>query len=171
MDCTGIIVPMVNTPQQAEQLVQYAKFPPLGTRSYGGRRVIDLGGNSYWETANKECLLFVQIETAEGMDNVEAIVERPGVDGILIGPADLRLSLGMSPSAPFTEPKVADRLTEAARAAQAAGKLACCAGAGSPELAVMLADMGYTLLINCADVTLLQNASPALSQDLRNALG
>ena len=119
MSCTGIIVPMVNTPQQAEQLVQQAKFPPLGTRSYGGRRVIDLNGGSYWETANEDSLLFVQIETAQSLDNVEAIVETPGVDGILVGTDDLRLSLGIPLRTPLSESKIADCLTQVAQATRA----------------------------------------------------
>ena len=171
MGCTGIIVPMVNTPQQAEQLVQHAKFPPLGTRSYGGRRVIDLSGNSYWETANEKCLLFVQIETEQAADNVEAIAQTPGVDGIFLGPVDLRLSLGLSRDTPLTEPVLAQYLTRTVKAARAAGKIASCWGSTDPQTTAMLADLGYSLIAVTSDMALLRGASAVLAEDLRSALG
>lgn len=166
MSCTGIVAPMVNSVQEAEQVVQYAKFPPLGTRSYGGRRVVDVGGLDYWETANEESLLFVQIETAQSLDNVEAIAETPGIDGVAVGPIDLTISLGMPRGALLIEPKIAQRI---AQAAQTAGKLACYIGF-RPAQAPLLAAMGYSLLCGGGDIILIRNASPALAADIREAL-
>ncbi len=168
--CAGIIVPMVNTPEQARQVVDNAKFPPLGHRSYAGRRVIDMEGYDYWTSANENSQLIVQIETAQATDNIEAIVGTPGVDGILFGPADFRLSLGLTLDTPLTHPNVANRLARAAEVTRAAGKIAGISGSFTGESAKMLADMGYNLIACTADARLIGDSSPATAAAIREAL-
>ena len=73
MKPAGILVPMVDTVAQARNIVEAVYFPPLGKRSFGGRRVTDVGGRNYYQTANEDTLLVVQIETPEGAANAEAI--------------------------------------------------------------------------------------------------
>ena len=170
MDCTGIIVPMVNTAEQARQVVDRSKFPPRGSRSLANHRIFDIPGQEP-KTGTEDGLLIVQIETEEAADNVEAIAQTPGVDGIFLGPVDLRMSLGLSRDTPLTEPTLAERLTEIAEAARAAGIIASCWGSTDPHVTAMLADLGYSLIAVVTDTALLAAASAALSQDLRNALG
>jgi 4-hydroxy-2-oxoheptanedioate aldolase len=91
----GIVVPMVNTREQAEAAAFAARFPPRGGRSRGGfgtglHRVADYGP---W--IDEELFLAVQIETAEAAENANEILSADGVDGCWIGPADLALSLGV----------------------------------------------------------------------------
>ena len=169
-NCAGIIVPMVNTADDARRAVEQAKFPPLGQRSYGGRRAVDLGGPTYWASANEECSLIVQIETAQAVDNVAAILETPGVDAVFLGPADLRLSLGLPLDAPATHPEIHDRLARVAHAARAANKVAGSAGGTTPDSLRLLADLGYTLIAACSDVMVIRQTSPTLSAALRAAL-
>ena len=76
----GIMVPMVNTVGEAQAIVKAARFPPLGERSYGGRRVIDLGTREYFKTADQDTILIVQLETKEALDNAAAIAATEGVD-------------------------------------------------------------------------------------------
>jgi 2-keto-3-deoxy-L-rhamnonate aldolase RhmA/NAD(P)-dependent dehydrogenase (short-subunit alcohol dehydrogenase family) len=92
----AVIVPMVNTVDQAKAAVHAAKFPPHGNRSGGGiRPVID--HKTYVGNANDDVLVAVMIETAEGVGNAAAIAAVEGVDMLFIGPFDLSLSLGTFP--------------------------------------------------------------------------
>jgi len=170
MDCTGIIVPMVNTADQARQVVDHSKFPPQGGRSLAGHRIFEVPGEGK-RTITDDGLIIVQVETEQAVNNVEAIVQTPGVDGIFLGPGDLCMSLGLSHDTPLTEPILAERLTRTAEAARAAGKIASCWGSTDPQVTAMLADIGYSLIAVTSDTSLVAVASAALAQDLRTALG
>ena len=153
--CTsGIMVPMINTSEQAGAIVNAAKFPPLGLRSYGGRRPIDIFGRSYSQNANKDILLIAQIETDEGLRNVDEIASVPGIDALFFGPDDMAMQLAL----PMDQPRKVDFFKSAmekmANAAQKAGKIAGTVTA-SPEMLDMAAKMGYKLCIGTGDVALL----------------
>lgn len=92
----GIIVPLVNTPDDARRAVAAAKYPPQGDRSWGPRRAARVHGGAerYGQTANETIMVLPQIETREAVSNLDEILEVPGVSGIMIGPADLANSLG-----------------------------------------------------------------------------
>jgi len=94
----GIIVPMVNSREEAEKAVKSIKYSPEGTRGVGLYRAQDFGSSfeEYRNTANQESLVIVQIEHKDGVDNIEEIIEASGVDGVFIGPYDLSCSLGVS---------------------------------------------------------------------------
>ena len=90
----GIIVPWVNSREEALRAVQAVKYPPEGLRGWGPRRAA-LGDPDYAKTANDEILLCVQIETQQAVDHIDEILSVPGVDAVMIGPNDLSLSLGV----------------------------------------------------------------------------
>ena len=96
LGATGVIVPMVNTRDDAIAAVAAAKYPPDGIRSWGPRRVASFHGDaaSYARTANDNVLIIAQVETKESVDNLDAILAVPGLTGVMIGPADLAISLG-----------------------------------------------------------------------------
>ena len=90
----GIVVPQVNSAEEAEAAVKAARYPPKGSRSLAilaGR----LHGASYWQEANDEVLLAVQIESVEAVEHAEEIMAVDGVDGCWIGPGDLAASMGV----------------------------------------------------------------------------
>ncbi|MEO8396406.1 MAG: aldolase/citrate lyase family protein [Chloroflexota bacterium] len=97
----GIVVPMINTAQEAADVVRFARYPPLGDRGAGGLLPhYSFGTTShleYVQNANHEILVAVQIETQAAVENIDAIVATPGIDLIFIGPFDLHISLGLSP--------------------------------------------------------------------------
>ncbi|MBC7724238.1 MAG: hypothetical protein H7146_05750 [Burkholderiaceae bacterium] len=94
----GIIVPMVNTADDARRAVDACQYHPEGRRSWGPIRArYGLGADP--EVVNREVLCLVMIETAEALANVDEIVSTPGVDGVYLGPADLGISLGFAPLA------------------------------------------------------------------------
>jgi 4-hydroxy-2-oxoheptanedioate aldolase len=89
---------MVNTPEQAEQLVQSCKYPPRGSRSNGPVRASLYAGTDYWRHANDTLLCIPMIETAEAVKNIDAILSVPGVDACYVGPNDWCASCGLPPS-------------------------------------------------------------------------
>jgi len=93
----GIICPMVNTKEDAQKLVSYSYYPPLGTRSFGPTRA-KYFLNDYAKDANSSLLIIAMIETAEALKNLDEILSVEGIDGIYIGPADLSLNLGKEPA-------------------------------------------------------------------------
>ena len=93
----GIVVPLVNTPEQAESAVQAAKYMPRGQRSWGPIRGALYGGSDYFQHADQETSIIVMLETAEAAANAKAILATPGVDGCLVGPNDLAISYGFPP--------------------------------------------------------------------------
>ncbi len=92
----GIIIPWVNTQEEAEQAVASAKFPPMGSRSWGPRRAIEFYDDlaEYERNANDDVLVLPQIEHVDAVKNLDSILSVDGVDGIMIGPADLAYSMG-----------------------------------------------------------------------------
>ncbi len=121
----GIIVPMVNTAEDAEAAVRYAKFPPQGVRGAGGLAPhLGFGVNrpAYLADANREILIGVQIETLEGLANVRQIAAVDGVDLIFVGPFDLHMALELPSKVWSTEPKFLRAVQEITAAAKDAGK-------------------------------------------------
>ena len=94
----GIVVPMVNTREEAQAAAFAMRYPPQGGRSSGGNPAYY--GNQYDAWANDEVFLAVQIETVQGIENAEAILSVDGVDGCWVGPADLAKSMGVDRSTP-----------------------------------------------------------------------
>jgi 4-hydroxy-2-oxoheptanedioate aldolase len=93
----GVICPMINTREDAERLVAYTHYAPRGTRSFGPMRAALYGGPDYAQKADETIVAFAMIETAQALDNLDAILSVDGLDAIYIGPSDLSLALGCRP--------------------------------------------------------------------------
>ena len=105
----GVIFPMVNTAEQARQCVSICTYPPKGTRGFGPLRGIDYGLKSldeYLETVDASMLKLMQCEHVESVNNLDEILEVPGVDGIICGPMDLSASVGKMGK--YFDPEVLD---------------------------------------------------------------
>jgi 4-hydroxy-2-oxoheptanedioate aldolase len=92
----GIVVPMVNTVEQARCAIRAAKYPPEGNRSLGGgMQMLNFAATAeeYYRRANDEIVVVLQTESPQGIGNAEAIYSLPGVDAIFVGPVDLRANL------------------------------------------------------------------------------
>lgn len=166
---TAVIVPCVDTVAQAQALVQAAKFPPLGGRSYGSRRSIDLYGRLYSDTANTDTLLVVQLESPLAIANAEAIAAIPGIDALFLGPDDLMLRRGFPMNTPRTPAALGDDLRAVAAACRRHGKRAVAIGI-TPEMTAFSASLGFDLIVGGADVGFLANASAQAAAELRKAL-
>lgn len=102
----GIVVPMVNTVEEAKIAIAAAKYPPVGNRSLGGgMHAMNFGTNSgeYFRKANDEILVVLQTESPTGLKNAEEIYALPGVDAIFVGPVDLRANMRAKDGAEATD--------------------------------------------------------------------
>lgn len=120
----GIVVPNVNSVEEAKQAVAATKYHPEGKRGAGYGHpmewMINTPFSEYYEVANRETMVFPQCESAEGVKNIEEILKVPGVDGIMMGPNDLAQSLGYTGRT--DHPEVQESLARAKKAVFDAGK-------------------------------------------------
>jgi 4-hydroxy-2-oxoheptanedioate aldolase len=126
LDCGAdiVVVPMINTPQQAAEIVRHGRFAPLGRRGFNSRtRGFDYGLDDSLQSMkqiDERVWLLAQIETREAVGNCRAILETPGLSGILVGPADLSVDMGRVGQ--FEDPELIDAVTACIGAARAMGK-------------------------------------------------
>jgi len=157
----GIICPMVSNRKEAENFVQACMYPPRGYRSYGPIRGLVYGGPDYADEANNEILKFAMIETKESLDNLDEIMQTPGLDGIYIGPADLSLAIGEKPS--FDKPegdpvyKVIMKILEHAKK----NKIIAGIQNGQPEYADKMIKKGFQLVTIGTDQRFMTAAAKA----------
>jgi 2-keto-3-deoxy-L-rhamnonate aldolase RhmA len=118
----GIVVPMVNTREEAAKVVQWCKYPPEGQRSSAGMRG-EWGKfenyREYMDAVNREVLVIPMIETLESLKNIEEILSVPGIDVLLVGPSDLSINLGITLD--YLNPKYGEALDKIAAACKKAG--------------------------------------------------
>lgn len=141
----GVIIPKVNTASEAERAVRYAKYQPIGDRGVGAARAHKYGiaFNEYIDSANDETLIVVQIEHIEGVDQIDEIVQVPGIDVIFIGPYDLSGSMGLVGQ--VNHPKVLEAITKVEVSAKAKG-LALGYFGMTPESVKPAIEKGYRLI-------------------------
>jgi 4-hydroxy-2-oxoheptanedioate aldolase len=156
----GVIVPLINTADDAASAISAATYPPNGIRSYGPMRA-QLRIGPLPATTNADTVVLAMIETAQGLANVEEICAVPGLDGIYVGPSDLRIAVGGAHSA---DPAV-DDVFEAAltRSRIAAANAGIAAGIHTPDgtTAARRLSEGFTFATVASDVVHLKLASAA----------
>jgi 4-hydroxy-2-oxoheptanedioate aldolase len=166
---SGVIVPCVDSVAEAKLAVAAAKFPPLGRRSYGGRRIIDLQGRTYSDTANQDQLLIVQIESPAAIEAAQEIAALDGVDALMIGPDDLMLRRGNAMTVPRSRETLGRDVKAIGDAAAAHGKIAM--GVAMDEDLIQLhLQHGYRLIVSGGDVGFLANGSKTASALARGVL-
>jgi 4-hydroxy-2-oxoheptanedioate aldolase len=163
---TAVIVPLIDNAQDAADAVAAVRYPPLGRRSYGPMRAqLRIGPNP--ADTHEQTAVLAMIETADGLANGEEICATPGLDGVYVGPSDLRLAIGGATS---TDPSVQDdfeqALTRIRKAAVAAGIAAGIHNADGASAARRLAE-GFTFASVAADVVHLQQIATSHLQAAR----
>ena len=162
----GVICPMVNTREDAQKLVAYTHYAPRGTRSFGPVRASLYGGPDYAQQANDTIVAFAMIETAQALDNLDAILSVEGLDAIYIGPSDLSLALGCRPVFDDPDPKAVQAIDHILERAQAHGVVAGIHN-GVPEVALARAAKGFRFVTVSADARLLAAGSQQILQAMR----
>jgi 4-hydroxy-2-oxoheptanedioate aldolase len=168
MGAAAVIVPCVDTPEQALALVAAAKFPPVGNRSYGGRRPIDRHGRGYAATANEETLLVVQIESPLAVQNADHIAAVPGVDALFLGPDDIMLRRGYTMDTPRCDATLGTDMRAVIAACTRHGKRAVTVGIGEEMMSLCLRT-GFHLIVGGSDVAFLAQGSRQAAAEARAA--
>jgi len=156
-----LLVPMVDTPEQAADLVRACCYPPRGIRGMAGARASRWGRfTKYASECDTQVCLLVQVETRTAIQNLDAIAATDGVDGVFIGPADLSASMGHigNPTHPEVQAVIEDAIARIVRAGKAAGIL-------TPDeaLARRYLQLGATFVAVGLDTQLLARGSAALA--------
>jgi 4-hydroxy-2-oxoheptanedioate aldolase len=167
----GVICPMVNTKAEAEAFVSYCRYPPAGKRSNGPIRAAIYGeSSSYQATANDEILCIPMIETQEAVDNLEAILDVPGINAVYIGPSDLGFSMGLPPILDREEPKIMAIYDKVLAETKKRGIIAGLHN-GSPGYAAKMIGRGFRLVTISNDSGLMLNAARSAVQTVRKESG
>ncbi len=159
----GVLMPWVNTKEEAENAVRVCKYPPEGIRGCGPRRAATFDPE-YFSTVNDELLIAVQIETQQAVDNVGEILSVDGIDACYIGPYDLALSmLGTQPD--WNNPRYLAAFDKVLEAAEKSGKPA--GMFTSPDNIEWAIKKGFKFnTVGAADNFLIQGAKEALRKAL-----
>ncbi len=159
----GVIVPMVNTREEAQAAVAACRYAPVGIRSYGPLRANYYAGFDYFARANREVLCIVMVETQVAVANVEDIVSVPGVDAVYMGPADLSVTLGLAPAPDQSDKSFTDALELVVDACRRHDVVP--GSAGNAQTAVKRLQQGFRLVEVASDAGLLGlGAGNALAQ-------
>jgi len=166
IDPAGIMLPLVNTAEEAANAVRWSKYPPQGTRSVGVGRVHRYGYalQKTIETANDNVAVVIQVEHIRAVENIESIVAVEGVDAVLIGPYDLSASMGIPGQ--VSDPRVTEAIEKVRMACQKK-KMPIGIFTASIPFARECAAKGFTLIAVSTDTLMMVEASRNLLKDLK----
>lgn len=169
---TALMIPLVNSAEEAAAVARAVKFPPLGQRGHDGSGLDNnfyLNGTAgYAAAANEETFLIVQIETPEAVAAVDAIAAVPGVDGLFIGPGDLSLRIGCPMD--WADPRMVAAEDAVAAAAARHGK-AWGRPSGSTEDIAHLNKKGARLIAHGSDFGAVMRMMPVFAKTMKDGLG
>lgn len=162
-----LLVPMIETAEQAARVVAATRYPPKGIRGLGTGLARAARWNQiegYLHKADEELCVLVQVESVTAMANLDAIAAVEGVDGVFFGPSDLSASMGFigQAGAPEVQQAIAQGMAAVRRAGKAAGILAV-----EPAMARQYLDMGALFVAVGVDTTLLARTARELAQSFK----
>jgi 4-hydroxy-2-oxoheptanedioate aldolase len=167
----SLLVPMINSVEAADQMVRASRYPPQGFRGIGSAIARASRWNridGYLQKASEGICLLLQVETEEGLENLEAIARVDGVDGIFLGPSDLSASLGYigNPTHPVVLAAIKKAISQIIGSGKAAGILMA-----DELLARDYIEMGATFVAVGTDVTILARGAEQLAAKFRGKTG
>lgn len=168
LGAAGVMVPYVNTAEEARLAVAAMRYPPAGTRGaakFHRAAGFSLDFDSYFENANQNLLTIVQIETVEAVKNVEEIAAVDGVDVLFVGPLDLSVSLGIPGQT--GHPAFREAIKKVIDASRNAGKVSGTLLVGADQIPQAIED-GYTFLAASSDGAMVASGMKSLRQSFRN---
>jgi 2-keto-3-deoxy-L-rhamnonate aldolase RhmA len=152
----GMLVQMVNTAKDVENLIRLLKYPPIGKRTYGVNRAQMYGFDfdKYIESWNKTSTFMIQVESIEAVENIESMLSFDEIDGVMVGPYDISGSLGVPGQT--SHPLVIEASKKVIAACEKFGKSCGTQVSDSTEESIQhLFDMGYTFAIMGSDLFVL----------------
>lgn len=164
----GVIVPLVNSAEEAAAAVRACRYPPAGARSYGpARSGLRIGPDP--RVADESVACIVMIETRGALEEIERICHVPGLDGVYVGPSDLALALGAPrPGEVSGTPEFAQAFKRITAAAESAG-IGCGVHCHNGDDAARHLDDGFTFATVCSDLSVLEEAARAALRKVRPA--
>jgi len=164
----GIIVPMVNSIEEARAAVAACRYAPIGARSYGPTRAALYSGADYFDHANAQVACIPMIETKRALDDLDAILDVPGIDAVYVGPADMSITLGLPPGmdngGAFEEARL--------RIAAACAKRGIAPGIhANASLAAKHAAAGYQMITITSDIAAIATSAAADLASVRSGAG
>ena len=163
----GLISPLVNTAEDARAFARACRLPPVGDRSWGSGRAL-VYGDDYMDTINDQLFVAVQIETVRAVENAEAIMAVPGVDGCMIGPADLACSMGFHPREASQREEHVRMLEHVVQACRNTGKIPGI-DTGMSESAARRVEQGFLYIPMGSDVRFLRAGAAAEVKQAKEA--
>ncbi len=164
----GIIIAMVDTVDQAQAVAKACRYPPVAERSFGWGRALTYG-HDYADWINDQLFVAVQIESAMAVENAEAIMAVPGIDGCMVGPQDLALSLGFHPREIPKRDEHTRAMEHVVQACHNTGKIPGI-DIGAPDSAVKRVGQGFRFIPMGSDVRFLNSAATAGLHQVRQAI-
>ncbi len=165
----SLYFPMVNTVDQAVEVARACRYPPFGERGFArmhrGSRYNTIP--DYFERANHEVCVIVQLETPEAMRNAMQIATAPGVDGLFVGPGDLSLTLGHGGD--VSHPQVREVMAEVAGYCQRTG-VPIGTVMPTPELVAWAFSVGFNFVSHASDIGLIMNAIKTTTHQIRTLM-
>ena len=166
---TSLLIPLIDNAEQAAEMVKAVRYPPRGARGIGSALVRASRWNripEYLDDADDQICLLLQVETAEGLRNLDAIAATDGVDGVFIGPSDLSGSMGHrgNPGHPDVKAAIEDAIARIKKAGKAPGILAV-----DEDLAKHYLALGCLFVAVGTDIALLTRSGSALLRKFKDA--
>ena len=164
----GLLVQMVNTTDEVENIINHLKYPPIGKRSYGVNRAQEYGFefNNYITNWNDESTLIIQVESIEAVNNIDNLLSYDQIDGVMIGPYDISGSLGVPGET--NHPKVIEASKKVINSCKKFGK-SCGTQLNdpNPKNIQSLFDLGYTYAILGSDLFVLWKWAEQMQQIIK----
>jgi len=161
----GVVIPMIQTAEDAKAAVDACLYPPQGRRSFGPVRVGMRDGSGYFAEANSRVAVVPMIETPEALANVKEIAKVPGVDALFVGPFDLSIALGLPPGDNDGKPAFDAAIAKVAKAAKDAG--VATAVLSNSKVGALRIEQGFQMISVTTDISALQMATRADLQAVR----
>lgn len=153
----GIVIPMIQTPDDAKRAVDACLYPPKGRRSFGPVRVGMRDGPGYFMEANDRIAVIPMIETPEALAHVEDIAAVPGVDALFVGPFDLSIALGLPPGDNDGKPAFDAAIAKVSAAARSAN--IATAVLSNAKVAPLRIEQGFRMISTTTDINALSMAA------------
>ena len=160
---------MVSTREEAQKLVAWTTYAPKGTRSFGPVRALYYGGADYPAHADQTVVRFAMIETAAALDNLDDILSVEGLDAVYIGPSDLSLALGCTPTFDDLDPRAAEAVEHILARAKAHGVVAGIHN-GTTEAALKRIAKGFQFVTVGSDARLMAAGAQGVMSRMRAGL-
>lgn len=145
----GVVIPMVNSVDEARAATQACRYHPAGFRSFGPLRATIYAGADYFDGANEQVACIPMIETRRAVDDLDAILDVPGIDAVYVGPADLAVTYGVAPGVDNPDPDYQKALAKVVSTCRGRGIVPGihCTG----QLAATRAVQGFQMITASAD--------------------